>query len=115
MTKTDAFPADTVLADSLLVDSDERDDRALELRRKGTRLKTIAAELGFPKTMDANVAFNRALRRQPAEDRVAVRAEEQVRLDAMAETVRGNTALSDVDAKRRLGAIDRLRTALMSE
>ncbi len=105
MTETGMPPADTTTSD----------ERALDLRRQGKSLKTIARELGLDRPIDANAAFNRGLRRRPVEEQAAVRTEEEGRLNALAESVRGNGKLSAEDIERRLRAIARLRTALMAE
>lgn len=91
------------------------DDRALELRRKGKGLKSIAAELGLGRAVDANRAFNRALRRRPPEEQAVFRAEEEDRLDKLADAVRRDDTMSPEVLERRLRSVERLRGALLSE
>jgi hypothetical protein len=92
-----------------------QDQEALELRRRGRAFGTIAAELGMDRSSDANLAFNRALRRQPAVAREQIRADENRRLDRMADAVRANAALTEGEATKRLRAIDLLRARLMAD
>lgn len=96
-------------------DSLREDDRALEMRRKGKGLKSIAAELGMDRAIDANFAFNRALRRRPTEEQATLRAEEEGRLDKIADAVRRNGTLSKEDVDRRLHSVERLRAALLRD
>lgn len=91
------------------------DDRALGLRRQGKGYRTIAAELELGRPIDAITAFNRALRRRPIPEQAEIRAEEQSRLDSLADAVRRDDQLSQEDLDHRLGAIDRVRATLMSE
>jgi hypothetical protein len=92
-----------------------QDQEALELRRRGRAFGAIATELGMDRTSDANLAFNRALRRQPAVAREQIRADENARLDRMAVAVRANAALTEGEATKRLHAIDLLRARLMAD
>lgn len=111
----DAEVAATTAPSTGSTGSTEIDDRALGLRRHGRGYRTIAAELGLPRPIDAINAFNRALRRRPFEEQAAIRAEEETRLAALADAVRRNDALSQEDVGHRLSAIDCVRAALMSE
>jgi hypothetical protein len=97
------------------VASAAQDEEALELRRQGRAFGTIATELGMDRSLDANLAFNRALRRQPALAREQIRADENRRLDRMAVAVRANGALTEDEATKRLHAIDLLRARLMAD
>src|SRR3954468_5156287 len=67
-----------------VADTTERDAQALALRGEGRSFAHVARALGFEKSRDANLAFNRALRRLPAKARTKVRKEEGQRLDALA-------------------------------
>jgi hypothetical protein len=91
------------------------DARALALRGKGMSFRTIANELGLERASDANLAFNRALRRLPDQERADVRREEAGRLDRLADLTRGNEALTAADIERRLESIDRLRAQLQAD
>jgi hypothetical protein len=64
---------------------------------------------------DANRAFNRALRRRPADEQAAIRAQENRRLDLMVEAVQANQALSEDEAEKRLHSIERLRARLTAD
>jgi hypothetical protein len=101
------MPADT--------EADALDERALALRTKGTGFRTIANELGLERASDANLAFNRALRRLPEEQRATVRREEGLRLDRLADVTRSNSSLTPTDIERRLKGIDRLRAQLNTD
>jgi hypothetical protein len=96
-------------------DSTSNDDRALGLRREGKGYRTIADELQLQGPIDAITAFNRALRRRPVHEQAVIRAEEESRLDSLADAVRRNDELSPEGLDHRLRAIDRVRAALMSE
>ena len=91
------------------------DDEALALRLKGHAFGTIAKTLGLGTSSDANHAFNRALRRRPAEARDEIRADENQRLDRLAVAVRENASLTEAESAKRLRTIDGLRTRLMAD
>jgi hypothetical protein len=95
--------------------SDSRDQEALELRLTGRAFTSIATELGMERSSEANLAFNRALRRQPAPAKDQIRADENLRLDRMAVAVRANGSLTEAEAVKRLRTIDVLRGRLMAE
>jgi len=99
----------------MATDTAALDARALALRGKGMSFRTIATELGLDRASDANLAFNRALRRLPEPERVVVRREEAVRLDRLADQTRGNDALTTADVERRLESIDRLKAQLQAD
>jgi hypothetical protein len=96
-------------------DTDAIDARALALRTKGTGFRTIANQLGLERASDANLAFNRALRRLPEEQRAIVRQEEGLRLDRLADVTRANNSLTPTDVERRLNSINRLRAQLHAD
>jgi len=96
-------------------DTDALDARALALRSEGRGFRTIANELGLDRATDANLAFNRALRRLPEQERDAVRKDEENRLDRLADVTRGNHLLDAADVERRLKSIDRLRAQLRAD
>ena len=95
--------------------SAERDQEALELRLKGRAFSAIATELGMGRSLDANLAFNRALRRQPTVAREEIRAGENRRLDRLAVAVRASGSLAEDEATKRLRAIELLRARLMAD
>ncbi len=90
----------------------ERDRRALDLRVEGRSFSSIAKELEFPRAVDANAAFNRALRRCTDEERKAVVERELKRLDALA---KATDAVDDEKATQRARAIKGLRARLLAD
>ena len=93
-------------------DSLERDRNALDLRVKGRSFSSIAKVLEFPRAVDANEAFNRALRRCTDDERKVIVARELERLDKLA-----TAELSDGDEKQaqRARAIKGLRDRLLRD
>ncbi|MFP5378101.1 MAG: hypothetical protein ACLGIO_15140 [Acidimicrobiia bacterium] len=85
------------------------DDKVFELRRQGSSFKAIARAIGFRGSSGAMRAFNRSLRRHPAEDQAALLAEELHRLEGIEARVRANTALEAAEAERRIQAVARIR------
>src|SRR5260370_34977502 len=99
----------------MATDTAALDARALALRGKGMSFRTIATELGLDRASDANLAFNRALRRLPEPERVAVRREEAVRLGRLADQPRGNDALPTAARQPRLDRTRRLERPLQTD
>ena len=94
-------------------DSVEQDLQALRLRRDGRSFSAIARELSLGRAIDANDAFNRALRRCPEEERKEVVAEELRRLDRLESAGPAN---GDVGAaQKRQRAIKGLRQRLLRD
>jgi predicted CopG family antitoxin len=91
-------------------DSFEKDDEVLRLRRGGRSFSAIARELSLGRAVEANEAFNRALRRCPDEERKKVVAEELRRLDRL-ESAPGQNG-DEAAAKKRERAIKALRARL---
>ena len=87
-----------------------QDRQALDLRRKGRSFSAIARELSFERAVDANEAFNRALRRCTAKERKEVVAEELRRLDRLESASHSNG--DEAAAKKRERAIKGLRARL---
>ena len=78
------------------VETAEKYARALELRKQGKTLKTIADELGYSGPSGAHQALTRAIGQtvsEPAED---VRALELLRLDALFEKAWGKVESGDI-------------------
>jgi hypothetical protein len=96
-------------------DTPARDDKALELRVRGSSFVAIAKILGYERANQANEAFNRALRRKPAAEQVELRGQELSRLDAMADGVKANRGLEPKDVDRRLRTVERLRAMLLAD
>ena len=67
------------------------------------------------RSSDANLAFNRALRRQPTEAKDQIRADENHRLDRLAVAVKANGSLTEAEADKRLHTIEVLRGRLMAD
>lgn len=93
----------------------EIDEQALVLRRQSTGFGKIAQALGLERAHDANEAFNRALRLLAPEEKATVRAEEGRRLDRLATAVSADGTRSKEEVDKRLRAIERLRSRLMTD
>lgn len=102
-------------ADASANDTTDVDDQALTLRRQGKSFGTIADTLGLERVFDANQAFNRAVRRLPAEERAAMLSHENQRLDRLADSVRAHASLSAEEADKRLRTIERMRNRLRGD
>jgi hypothetical protein len=85
------------------------DTEVLRLRGTGRAFVGISRELGLGGAVDAQQAFQRAVRQLPAGDQTRVRSEESSRLDRLAAQVNADSSLSDEDRVRRLAVVDRLR------
>ena len=96
-------------------DTPERDAKALALRTEGRSFASVARALGFEKSRDANLAFNRALRTLPAKARNKVRKEEGQRLDALAAKAKASEDLDADEVARQLRVVDRLRAKLLAD
>ena len=94
-----------------VTDSVERDRTALDLRMKGRSFSSIAKELEFPRAVDANEAFNRALRRCSDKERKSVTDKELKRLDALASA----DGHDEEKAAQRARAIKGLRARLLAD
>jgi hypothetical protein len=88
------------------------DGEVLRLRRSGRAFGRISRDLELKRPVDAQRAFQRAVRRLPEEEQEAVREQESSRLDRLAEQVTADTGSSAEDRARRLVAIERLRNLL---
>ena len=96
-------------------DTEKRDAKAFELRDKGRSFAQVAKTLGYEKARDANLAFNRALRRLPTEEQDAARASEAARLDALVSRIEASETLTPEDVSRQMKIVDRLRSRLLAE
>jgi hypothetical protein len=90
------------------------EDKIFELRVQGKSFAGIAKTLGLDRPCQANDAFNRALRRQQPAKRAALRGQELIRLDALADGIRAHTELGADGLARRLQTVARLRAMLMA-
>lgn len=110
-----AQPAAPKAATTPSTDTPERDAKALELRGKGRSFAQVARTLGYDKARDANLAFNRALRRLPESDRDATRVAEGGRLDTLVSRINASAELSPEEVTRQLHVVDRLRARLLAD
>ena len=95
--------------------SDTRDGEVLKLRSSGRAFARISRDLEFKRPLDAQRAFQRAVRRLPVDEQDVVRREEASRLDRLAQRVTADTATPEEDRTRRLAAIERLRGLLATD
>ena len=94
---------------------DSVDSEVLRMRNMGRAFARISRELGLERGVDAQRAFQRAVRGLPTAERKKVRGEEVTRLDRLAEKVRGDASKSDLDRARQLKVIGRMRTQILEE
>ncbi len=92
--------------------SEATDREVLRLRSNGRAFAGISRDLGLPRPVDAQRAFQRAVRRLPADQQVQVRAHEQSHLDRLAAQVNADETRPAEDRDRRLAVIDKLRGLL---
>jgi hypothetical protein len=92
--------------------SETVDGEVLRLRSAGRAFARISRDLGLARPVDAQRAFQRAVRRLPDEEQAQVREQESSRLDRLVARVNADTTKPAEDRSRRLAAIDRLRVAL---
>jgi hypothetical protein len=100
---------------TMAIDTTDIDEQALTLRSQSKGFGKIAEALGLKRAIDANEAFNRALRRRPPEEQATIRAEENRRIDRLASAIKADQSRSQEDVDRRMRAIDRLRARLMAD
>ena len=99
----------------MAIESTDADEQALVLRSQSKSFAKIAESLGLGRADEANEAFNRALRRRPLEEQATIRAAENARLDRLQRAVTADEKRTREDIDRRLRAVERLRTRLMSD
>jgi hypothetical protein len=97
-----------------MADDAARDEQVIDYRSRGRSYAGIAKELGFARSADASDAFNRALRLRPAAERAELLAQEEQRLDALAEKTRRRPDLTPDDVGRRLEGLERVRARLLA-
>ena len=90
----------------------DRDEQALLLREQGRSFARIARTLDLAGALDANAAFNRALRRHSPGEQVGLRSREMARLDALGERLRRRQDVSEEELARQLHGLQRLRKTL---
>jgi hypothetical protein len=90
------------------------DSEVLRLRSVGRSFARISRDLELGRPIEAQHAFQRAIRRLPADERTQVTQQETSRLDRLAARVTADTERPAEDRDRRLAAIERLRASLAS-
>jgi hypothetical protein len=115
--RSKAAPAAAAAAPASPADNDspERDAKALELRSKGRSFAQVARTLGYEKARDANLAFNRALRRLPETEMAEARRAEGERLDTLVARINGAEDLAADEVTRQLRVVERLRDRLLAD
>jgi hypothetical protein len=94
--------------------SEDVDTEVLRMRSKGRAFAGISRDLGMGRPVEAQRAFQRAVRRLPEGEQDSVRQEESARLDRLTARVSADGAKPE-DRVRRLAAIDRLRAWLTED
>ncbi len=89
-----------------------RDEKALVLRDQGRSFAAIAQLLDLAGAIEANAAFNRALRLRSAAEQAALRSREMARLDALTERLRTREGVSEEELARQMHGVQRLRKTL---
>jgi len=89
-----------------------RDEQALFLRDQGRSFAWIARLLDLAGALEANAAFNRALRRRSPLEQAMLRSRETARLDALGERLRKREDISEEELARQLHGVQRLRKTL---
>jgi hypothetical protein len=89
------------------------DSEVLRLRGTGQAFARISRDLGLARAVDAQQAFQRAVRQLPAGERDRVCREEGSRLDRLAAQVNADSSLSVEDRDRRLAGVERLRAWML--
>jgi len=95
-----------------MADDADRDERALLLRDQGRSFAAIARALDLADALQANAAFNRALRRHTPGDQATMRSREMARLDTLSLRIRRREDVSEEELARHLRGIQRLRKTL---
>jgi len=93
-------------------DALHREEQALLLRDEGRSFAGIARVLDLTGALEANAAFNRALRRRSPAEQAALRSREMARLDALGERLRRREDISEEELARHLHGVKRLRKTL---
>jgi hypothetical protein len=95
--------------------SEAIDGEVLRLRSTGQAFARISRDLRLEKPVDAQRAFQRAVRRLPPGEQAEVREQESSRLDRLADKVNADTDKPLEEKTRRLAAVERLRGLLTSD
>jgi hypothetical protein len=92
--------------------SEAIDGEVLRLRSSGQAFARISRDLRLDKPVDAQRAFQRAVRRLPGPEQEEVYRQESARLDRLAEKVNANVDKAPEEKTRQLAAVERLRGLL---
>lgn len=90
------------------------DEDALRLRDEGRSYAAVARSLNLKRSNDAHAAFIRALRQRPDDEKALLIGREQIRLDQLEARIRDRDKDDPTRLDRRLIALERLRTSLLS-
>jgi len=82
------------------------------LRDSGKTYAAVASSLGFKRSVDAQAAFLRALRKREGEERGRLAQRESTRLDQLETRIRTRDVADPEKLERRLGALAILREKL---
>jgi hypothetical protein len=95
--------------------SEAIEGEVLRLRSRGRAFARISRDLRLDGSVDAQRAFQRAVRRLPPGEQAEVRQQESSRLDRLAEKVIADTGKPPEEKTRRLAVVERLRGLLTTE
>ena len=95
--------------------SEAIEGEVLRLRCSGRAFARISRDLRLEGSVDAQRAFQRAVRRLPPGEQDEVRQQESSRLDRLAAKVVADTGNPPEEKTRRLAAVERLRGLLTTE
>ncbi len=84
----------------------------IDLREAGRSYAAIARELTMPSSVQAQMAFLRAVRRCPEEERIHLVERELGRLDNLEKKIRAGTGQDPNRVSQQLAAVKKLRSAL---
>ena len=87
-------------------------DSVIGLREAGRSYAAIARQLTMPNAREAQAAFVRAIRQRSDEERAGLVQRELGRLEVLEKKIRADADDDSPRAKRRLSALNKLRTAL---
>ena len=84
----------------------------IDLREAGRSYAAIARELTMPSSVQAQIAFLRAVRHCPQQERIHLVERELGRLDNLEKKIRAGMAQDPNRATQQLAAVEKLRSAL---
>ena len=84
----------------------------IDLREAGRSYAAIARELTMPSSVQAQMAFVRAVRRRQQPERIQLVEREFGRLDVLERKIRAGTDRDPNKASQQLAAVEKLRSAL---